>query len=102
MADHYQVLQVHRSAELDVIRAAYRALARKHHPDFGGDAVTMVAVNRAWNVLSDGESRAAYDAELARTFKRRATDHNAPDPIAGHAPGTARGPSTSSPDSSTI
>ena len=102
MADHYQVLQVHRSAELDVIRAAYRALARKHHPDFGGDAAAMVAVNTAWNVLSDSENRAAYDAELARTYKRRATDQKAPGPIAGYAPGTARGPSASSPDSGTI
>jgi len=102
MADHYQVLQVHPSAELDVIRAAYRALARKHHPDFGGDATIMVAVNSAWHVLSDSESRAAYDAELAKSFKRRSTDGGVPAPIAGYAPSAMRGRSASGADSGSI
>src|SRR5260221_6273884 len=102
MANHYQVLQVHPSAELDVIRAAYRALARKHHPDFGGDATIMVAVNSAWHVLSDRESRAVYDAELARTLKRRTGDGQIPAPISGFAPGTMRSRTATSADSGSI
>ncbi|MGZ8515577.1 MAG: J domain-containing protein, partial [Candidatus Limnocylindrales bacterium] len=78
MADLYEVLQVHRRAELDVIRAAYRALARKHHPDFGGDGARMVAINDAWRVLSDNEARAVYDAQLAKSHNRRATDRMVP------------------------
>ena len=62
MADHYEVLQVHPRAEPDVIRAAFRTLARKYHPDFGGDQRQMMAINDAWNVLSDRERRATYDA----------------------------------------
>ena len=90
MADLYEVLQIHRRAELDVIRAAYRALARKHHPDFGGDSVRMVAINDAWRVLGDPDARAAYDAQLAKSHNRRATDRMVPGPIAGYAPSPAR------------
>jgi molecular chaperone DnaJ len=90
MADPYEVLQVHRRAEIDVIRAAYRALARKYHPDFGGDGARMVAINDAWRILSDGEARAAYDAQLAKSHNRRSTDRPAANPIAGSAPSPAR------------
>ena len=62
MADLYEVLQVSPSAEPEVIRAAFRALARKHHPDFGGDQHQMMAINEAWNVLGDRQRRSAYDA----------------------------------------
>jgi curved DNA-binding protein CbpA len=62
MHDHYEVLQVHPRAEPDVIRAAYRILARKYHPDLGGDASRMIAINDAWDVLGDPVRRAAYDA----------------------------------------
>jgi curved DNA-binding protein CbpA len=62
MADYYEVLQVHPRAEPDVIRAAFRTLARKYHPDFGGDPRGMMELNEAWTVLGDRERRAAYDA----------------------------------------
>jgi curved DNA-binding protein CbpA len=62
MPDFYEVLQVHPRAESEVIRAAYRVLARKYHPDHGGDAGRMIALNDAWDVLGDPERRAAYDA----------------------------------------
>jgi curved DNA-binding protein CbpA len=63
MIDLYEVLQVDRRAEPEVVRAAYRALARKNHPDFGGDARRMASINEAWAVLGDPGRRAAYDAE---------------------------------------
>jgi curved DNA-binding protein CbpA len=59
MPDFYEVLQVHPSAEPEVIRAAYRILARKYHPDHGGDARRMVVLNDAWDVLGDKSSRFA-------------------------------------------
>ena len=45
--DLYQVLQVTPDAEPEVIRAAYRALAQKHHPDAGGTQERMAALNHA-------------------------------------------------------
>jgi curved DNA-binding protein CbpA len=62
MRDYYEVLQVHPRAESDVIRAAYRVLARKYHPDHGGDRVHMISINDAWDVLGDPARRAAYDS----------------------------------------
>jgi curved DNA-binding protein CbpA len=61
--DLYEVLQVDRAAEPEVIRAAYRTLARKYHPDFGGDPRQMASINEAWSVLGDPARRAAYDSE---------------------------------------
>jgi curved DNA-binding protein CbpA len=59
--DYYEVLQVHPRAEAEVIRAAYRTLARKYHPDHGGDPARMIALNDAWDVLGDPSRRAEYD-----------------------------------------
>ena len=63
MSDPYDVLQVHRRAEPEVIRAAFRALARKYHPDFGGDAARMVRITEAYAILGSPERRASFDAQ---------------------------------------
>ena len=42
MTDFYEVLQVSPRAEPEVVRAAYRILARKYHPDLGGDPRRMI------------------------------------------------------------
>ncbi|HEX2756189.1 MAG TPA: DnaJ domain-containing protein [Candidatus Limnocylindrales bacterium] len=60
-SDLYRTLQVDPEAEFEVIRAAYRVLAAKHHPDVGGSAETMARINSAWTTLSDRAARAAYD-----------------------------------------
>ncbi|HTK45261.1 MAG TPA: J domain-containing protein [Patescibacteria group bacterium] len=59
--DHYRVLQVDPSAEVDVIQAAYRVLARRYHPDLAGDDTVMKRINAAWEVLGDKDRRAGYD-----------------------------------------
>jgi curved DNA-binding protein CbpA len=62
--DWYSILQVTSGAEPEVIRAAYRALAQKYHPDrtsAGYAAQRMAELNRAWAVLGDPASRAEYD-----------------------------------------
>jgi curved DNA-binding protein CbpA len=62
MADHYAVLGVQPDADRTAIQAAYRMLARLHHPDFGGDGSKMAALNEAWSVLGRDATRLAYDA----------------------------------------
>lgn len=67
--DIYKVLQVDFSAEDIVIHAAYRALARRFHPDGDRpDLARMAALNAAYAILRDPERRRAYDAR--RTISR--------------------------------
>ena len=62
----YQVLQVDPSADLIVIQAAYRALARRYHPDGDApDSARMAAVNGAYAILRDPGLRRRYDLERA-------------------------------------
>lgn len=97
MNDPYEILQVHRKAEPEVIRAAYRALAQKYHPDFGGEPSRMVAITEAWATLGNAERRAAYDAQVARTHTRRATDRkSAPPAPAGTTDRRGQHPATGS------
>jgi len=73
--DLYETLQVSPRADLDVIEAAYRALARRYHPDRdpSPDATARMArINHAWEVLRDPERRAAYDAERGYASAARA------------------------------
>ena len=61
--DHYAVLAVAPTADLDTIRSAFRAKIMQCHPDRGGSPAQMVQLNAAWYVLSDPEMRRRYDLE---------------------------------------
>ena len=98
MRDYYELLQVHPRAESDVIQAAYRVLARKYHPDHGGDRIRMIAINDAWDILGDPSRRAAYDAARAAadlTASATAGPGSAP-PAASGGNGPASGPPANS------
>jgi curved DNA-binding protein CbpA len=63
---HYDTLKVSRDAPIEVIRAAYRVLSQKYHPDRHpadlAAADTMGLLNKAYEVLSDPDRRRTYDA----------------------------------------
>ena len=69
----YTVLGVDPNADTDTIRRAYRDLARRHHPDFGGDIRQMVSINDAWHVLGDPIRRASYNRQLRASTPRPAS-----------------------------
>ena len=62
---YYETLEVERTADDGKLKAAFRKLAMKWHPDKNpGDASSEVRfkeINEAYEVLKDGEKRAAYD-----------------------------------------
>ena len=64
--DYYRVLGVRKSASEKEIKAAYRKLARKHHPDVNQGKKEAEArfkeINEAYEVLGDPEKRQRYDA----------------------------------------
>ncbi|MEG1397465.1 MAG: J domain-containing protein [Raoultibacter sp.] len=59
--DYYKALGVPRTATVDEIKKAYRKLARKHHPDAGGDEAKFKEIGEAYEVLSDDKKRELYD-----------------------------------------
>src|ERR1039457_2375427 len=83
---HYGDLKVARDAPIEVIRAAYRALSAKYHPDHnqGSDqtARAMKIINAAYEVLSDPRMRHQHDQWIARIE----SDPFRPSPGSSHAP----------------
>jgi curved DNA-binding protein CbpA len=85
---HYQVLGVPPDASTDEIERAFKAAARRVHPDLhGGDGAAeerMKELNQIRATLTDPAARAAYDdrlrAERARASAPRPAPRPAPEP----------------------
>jgi curved DNA-binding protein CbpA len=81
--NHYERLGVAPDATPEDIHAAYRRVARAHHPDLGNATVgadEMAAVNQAWFILRDPERRATYDREALVISDRGPDRSTAADP----------------------
>lgn len=90
IATHYDNLQVARNASPEVIRAAYKSLTQRYHPDRNpndrarGERV-MKIINQAYEVLSDPDRRREHDAWIARE-EAAASAANAHDEAPRHEP----------------
>src|SRR5688500_15905014 len=70
--DYYETLGVPPGADADVIKSAYRKLARKYHPDVSKESDAeekCKAVNEAYEVLRDPKKRAAYEQVRAGGYR---------------------------------
>jgi curved DNA-binding protein CbpA len=63
-ASYYEFLQISPNAEADTIHRVFRFLAARYHPDNPetGDPEKFFVLKQAYDVLSDPERRALYDA----------------------------------------
>jgi len=61
MRDPYQILGVDKNASQEEIKTAYRKLAKKYHPDLGGDPEKFKEINEANDILSDPNKKSQYD-----------------------------------------
>ncbi|HEY6661910.1 MAG TPA: molecular chaperone DnaJ [Sphingomicrobium sp.] len=63
--DYYELLGIQRGADDAAIKAAYRRLAKEHHPDrhngCANQEARFKAISEAYEVLKDPQKRAAYD-----------------------------------------
>ena len=97
--NYYELLEVSPHASKEVLRAAYKSLMQRHHPDkhqADSDHSSAMArraalIVQAYAVLSDADQRAAYDAQLQHTPIRP------PQPTGYTAPPTHRAPAPASP-----
>ncbi len=69
----YAILGVPLDADADMLKRAYRQLARRYHPDLAGPGseVEMKRINRAYAVLSDPEQRRNYDTVIGGVIDMR-------------------------------
>jgi len=87
--DYYKILGVGKTADEKEIKAAYRKLARKYHPDVNpGDRTAeerFKEISEAYEVLSDPHKRAQYDSfgEQWRQFSQAGGSPHAAGPDVG-------------------
>ncbi len=65
--DYYSILGAGKTASQDEIERLYKRLAMRHHPDRGGDAEEMKAINEAYGELGNAATRSAYDSRHQRS-----------------------------------
>ena len=93
--DHYTTLGAGHDDPREEIERRYKRLARTHHPDRGGDEEEMKAINEAWSVLGNEDSRRVYDDTRPRRQPHAAYASHTPvsspsmhaDPLSGRIVG---------------
>ena len=97
MKDPYEILGVQRTADEAALRAAYRNLAKKHHPDVNPNNADAAArfgeISSAYDLLSDKDKRARFDrgeidaqgheVHQQRQYYRDAPGHERYEPAGG-------------------
>lgn len=95
---HYDNLNVARNADIAVIKAAYKALAQKYHPDRNPDNPNaeriMKIINTAYQVLIDPVRRAEHDRWIDEQERRAGQSHQSTNQSSNAYQNTASGSSS--------
>ena len=87
MKDYYSILGVSKEADEVVIRAAYKALAQKYHPDKAPSELKsdfsfrMAEINEAYSVLGDSKEKVRYDALIKNNSKSQQAPKEHPETV---------------------
>lgn len=79
MRNYYEILEVDKNASQEVIEKAYKALAKKYHPDLQQGvqkqeyAEKMKIINEAYDILSDSFKREQYNQKLQNEQEQNQT-----------------------------
>lgn len=77
MIDYFLVLEVHMLASQEIIKAAYKRLCQRCHPDNGGTEEQMYKIQEAYETLSDPDKRQVYTNEwLKERIRDMETEDN--------------------------
>ncbi|MEQ9366274.1 MAG: DnaJ domain-containing protein [Leptospirales bacterium] len=76
--DHYRILGLDTTVDTDLVKRAFRRLAKVHHPDYaGGDGLRFLEIYTAYRVLADPERRLLYDRQHRDYRLQRAAGQSA-------------------------
>ncbi len=70
LPDYYRILRIKPDALQQDVRAAYRRMAKRHHPDAGGSAEESQLLQEACQILGDPTRRREYDAQLETSHRQ--------------------------------
>ena len=82
MKNYYEILEVSQNASIEVIEKAYKALAKKYHPDLQNESDKKLSeekfkeISEAYEILSNEDYRKKYDLELSNYKSNLNNDHN--------------------------
>lgn len=70
MKNYYRILGLNIDAEHEEIKAAYRILAQRCHPDKGGSNAEFLLIKEAYDILSNPLTKRNYDKDLLNELKQ--------------------------------
>lgn len=76
MENYYETLNLMNFADIEIVKASYKALSKKYHPDLNKnvDPNKMVQINRAYETLGDADKKRQYDNELRKYLEEQKVD----------------------------
>lgn len=68
MENYYEILHVANFAEIEVVKASYKAMTKLYHPDMNKnvDQNVMIKINLAYEIIGNIEKKKVYDIELKK------------------------------------